>query len=175
VKKILAISGSIKPNSSNYRLLTFIAETMKAEAHVEIYSGLTRLPYFEPGLQDEQLPEAVQSFLTKIDAADAVLIATPEYVFSIPGVLKNALEWTVAGTAFSDKPVAIIVAASQGEKALASLDVIMSTLAQSPLPRGRKLIVQSPGRHFDGDGNLTNEDVKAQVLALVRDLMNDDL
>lgn len=171
MKKILGISGSIKPNSSNYRILNTIGKELEGHAQLEIYTGLTQLPYFEPGVADDQLADSVKDFLQRIEAADAVLIATPEYVFSIPGILKNALEWTVASTLFSDKAVGIIVSASLGDEALALLDLILSTLVQAPVPPERMLLIQSPARYFDNDGNLTDEEIKAKIVALASDLI----
>ena len=171
MKNILAISGSIKSNSLNNRLLDFIADSIKEHAHVAIFNELTELPYFEPGLADDRLPVSVQEFLNRIAAADAVLITTPEYVFSIPGILKNALEWTVGGPVLSDKPAGIIVAASLGESAFASLDKLVSTLIQYPIPAGRKLLIQSPGRYFDDSGAITDEKLKGQLIALARNLI----
>jgi chromate reductase len=70
----------------------------------------------------------VIDFLSQLAQADAVIICTPEYIFSPPGVLKNALEWTVASSGFSGKSVALIVAATAGEKAFESLQLIMKTI-----------------------------------------------
>ena len=70
-------------------------------------------------------------FRKSIEEADAVLICTPEYVFSLPGILKNALEWTVSTTVFSDKPTALLTASSSGEKAHESLLLVMKTLGLS--------------------------------------------
>ncbi|MBS0619548.1 MAG: NAD(P)H-dependent oxidoreductase, partial [Spirochaetes bacterium] len=69
-----------------------------------------------------------QELREKIALADAVIIGTPEYVFSVPAILKNALEWCVASTVFTDKPTALIVAASAGEKTFEQLSLILKTI-----------------------------------------------
>ncbi|WP_316812164.1 NADPH-dependent FMN reductase [Pedobacter heparinus] len=172
MKNILAISGSTKKGASNEKIIGFIANTLSGKAHIDIYKGLKELPYFEPGLTDEQLPAEVKDFLDKINNADAILISTPEYVFSIPGVLKNALEWTVATTVLSDKPIDFIVAAASGEKAFESLDLILSTLVQYPIVLKNKLLIKGVGQYFDAHGMLTNESVKAQLTSLGENLIS---
>jgi NAD(P)H-dependent FMN reductase len=89
---------------------------------------ISLLPFFNPDLDNEGAPQAVTDFRDQIRRADAVIICTPEYVYSLPGVLKNALEWTVSSSSFSSRPVALIVAATGGEKAYESLQLIMRTI-----------------------------------------------
>jgi len=172
MKHLFAISGSTKTNSSNEKILAFISDQFKEEANIEIYSCLKELPYFEPGLNEDQLPEKVKEFLSKINAADAILISTPEYVFSLPGILKNGLEWTVASTVLSDKAVGIIVAAASGEKAFESLELIMSTLTQSPIAPERKLLIKGIGKYIDGSGQITDKNIKAQLISLTKHLLS---
>jgi chromate reductase len=172
MKHLFAISGSTKTNSSNEKILAFISDQFKDEANIEIYSCLKELPYFEPGLNEDQLPEEVKKFLLKINAADAILISTPEYVFSLPGILKNALEWTVASTVLSDKAVGIIVAAASGEKAFESLELIMSTLTQSSIAMERKLLIKGIGKYFDGSGQIIDKNIKAQLISLTKHLLS---
>ncbi|CAN5604860.1 NADPH-dependent FMN reductase [soil metagenome] len=126
--KILAISGSIRHHSSNQRILEYISSTYSDQIEIEIYNGLTRLPYFNPDDDIDCKIEEVIAFRNKISSADAVIFCTPEYVFSIPGVLKNALEWLVSTTVLLDKPIAIITASSLGENGHESLQLILKTL-----------------------------------------------
>ena len=74
----------------------------------EIYAGIAALPHFNADLDDEGLPPSIENFPPRIEEAAGALICTPEYVFSLPGTLKNALDRTVSTTVFSDKPAAII-------------------------------------------------------------------
>ena len=92
--KILAISGSLRQGSHNTDLLRGAAAAAPDGVDVELYHGLKEIPPYDadddvPGNQ----PAAVQDFKAALDEADAVLISTPEYNSSIPGVLKNALDW----------------------------------------------------------------------------------
>lgn len=125
---ILAISGSTRSQSANLQLIRYIADLYKDQLKIEIYTQIGELPHFNPDLDNENVPEIITTFRTKIEKADGVIICTPEYVFSLPGSLKNAIEWTVSTIVFSDKPTALITASSSGEKAHESLQLIMRTL-----------------------------------------------
>ena len=110
--KILAISGSLRQGSHNTDLLRGAAAAAPDGVDVTLYHGLKEIPPYDadddiPGNQ----PAAVQDFKTALDEADAVLISTPEYNSSIPGVLKNAIDWASrprATTPLQGKPAAVI-------------------------------------------------------------------
>lgn len=127
-KKVLAISGSTRLHSANEQILKAIQVLYVDTLDVQLYNGISALPHFNPDIDDENVAETVKAFRELINRADGVIICTPEYVFSLPGALKNALEWTVSATVFSNKPVALIVASSLGEKAFESLILIMKTI-----------------------------------------------
>src|SRR5688500_12273059 len=99
-KKILAIPGSTRRNSVNHLILNLIASEFGDALDVRIFTGLCDLPYFNPDVTDEQTDPEVDRFRNEVVSAAGVIICTPEYVFSLPGALKNALEWTVSTTAF---------------------------------------------------------------------------
>jgi chromate reductase len=110
--KILAISGSLRADSYNTALARAAEELVPAGVEVELYRGLGRLPLYDQDLdQPGSTPqEPVQDLRERIESADAVLIVTPEYNGSCPGVLKNALDWASArhrGSSFENKTVAI--------------------------------------------------------------------
>lgn len=127
-KNILAICGSTRKNSANQHIINAIAKLSTDTLDIVIYERLTALPYFNQDITDAEVSLEVQNFRNQISKADGVIICTPEYVFSLPGVLKNAIEWTVSTTVFSDKPTALITASSSGEKAHESLLLVMKTL-----------------------------------------------
>ena len=118
--KILAISGSLRANSKNTKLLK--------TAGMDIYSELTQLPYFNPDLDTESPPEAVARFRRLLRDADAVLISSPEYAHGVPGVLKNALDWIVSSGEFVDKPVALVNASLTATHAQASLKETLTVM-----------------------------------------------
>ena len=128
-KRILAISGSIRSNSSNIQIINAVKNLYSNQLDIEIFSSIANLPHFNPDLDnDDLLPEKVKLFRKKIAESDGVLISTPEYIFSIPGCLKSALEWTVGSMVLSEKPLALITASGLGNKAHEELLMIMKTI-----------------------------------------------
>ena len=92
----MAISGSTRSGSTNHKILKLIAEIAKNNIEVTFYDALSGLPHFNPDLDtDDFLPKEVETFRMQISEADAIIICTPEYIFSLPGSLKNAFEWCV--------------------------------------------------------------------------------
>jgi chromate reductase len=113
--RILGISGSLRRGSHNTSLLRAAAKLLPPGVELELFDGLQELPAYDPGLDVEPADPAVQRLRDAIASADGVLIATPEYNGSIPGLLKNALDW--ASRPFPDnvlegKPVAVIGAST---------------------------------------------------------------
>ncbi len=165
-KKILAIWGSTRRVSANLQIMNAL-ESMAGNAwEMTFYEHLTELPYFNQDVTSEQAPPLVHDFRKAIEVADGVLICTPEYVFSLPGILKNALEWTVSTTVFSDKPTALITASSSGEKAHESLLLVMKTLGVKTHDDACLLI---PGvkSKLDAEGRVINESLREQLKRLV--------
>ena len=115
-KKILAIIGSTRVNSSNLNLVKYLEVLSKDIFEITYFEGLITLPHFNPDLDHENPPQEVVAFRQQIADAHGVIICTPEYVFSLPGSLKNAIEWCVSTTVFSQKPVGLITASASGEK-----------------------------------------------------------
>jgi chromate reductase, NAD(P)H dehydrogenase (quinone) len=115
--KILAVSGSLRRNSHNTHLLRAAAETAPEEIEVELWDGVRDLPLYDQDLDNDPLPESVRRLREVWSAADAILFATPEYNGSVPGVLKNAVDWASRpkGEApLTNKTVAVI-GASEGQ------------------------------------------------------------
>src|SRR4051812_31688956 len=112
--RILGIAGSIRRGSHNRRLLRAAGELLPPGVVLEEWDGLAAIPAFDEDLEDAP-PETVASFLELIDGADALLIATPEYNASVPGALKNALDWAsrpFPDNVLRDKPSAVIGAST---------------------------------------------------------------
>ncbi len=127
-KRILAIIGSASQNSANQKLVNLFSSLTADYFEVKIMSDLKTLPHFDPELSTTNPPNETEAFRHEIEIADGVLICTPEYIFSIPSGLKNAIEWCVATTVFTDKPLGIITASASGEKGHEELQLIMKTL-----------------------------------------------
>lgn len=128
MKTILAIIGSASENSSNRQLVEFLVVSSKSQFNWIVFNELKSLPHFDPELSVNNTPQEIVTFRALIDQADGVIICTPEYVFSIPAGLKNAIEWCVSVTVFSDKPCGLITASAQGEKGHEELQLLMKTL-----------------------------------------------
>lgn len=169
-KKLLAISGSTRKASTNESILKAIADWYATEFEVHVYKGLADLPHFNPDITDEELSTSVKEFRTLIDEADGVLFCTPEYVFSLPGSLKNAIEWTVSTTVFSHKPVGFVVASASGEKAFEALELIMSTI-EAKIKEQSTLLIRGAKGKFNKQGELLDEQVKEDLKRVVDSLM----
>jgi NAD(P)H-dependent FMN reductase len=127
-KPILAIIGSASQPSSNESLVNYISQIIGNDFQVTIFKDLKQLPHFDPELSSNNPPASIMNLRTAIEQADGIIICTPEYIFSIPSGLKNALEWCVATTIFQNKPLGIITASASGEKGHAELQLIMQTV-----------------------------------------------
>ncbi|MGM5055643.1 NADPH-dependent FMN reductase [Rhizobium sp. 814_E9_N1_1] len=126
--RILAISGSARLNSTNTAMLRAIRAIAPSDIEVSIFDGVGRLPVFSPDLEGESLPEAVRDFIDVIAKSDGVIIASPEYVRSIPGGLKNAIDWLVSGDEIVHKPIALLHASHRGDDMLAGLRTVLATI-----------------------------------------------
>lgn len=127
-RNIFAIVGSASTNSANQKLVERIAQTTADDFSWTVYSNLKKLPPFDPELSIDNPPQQVIEFREAVSNADGILICTPEYVFSIPSGLKNAIEWCVSTTVFSDKPIGLITASAHGQKGHDELQLIMRTV-----------------------------------------------
>ena len=169
-KNILAISGSTKTNSTNELILRAMARIYSENLDFQIYNEIAELPHFNSDLDTDEPPATVKFFRQLIESADGVLISTPEYVFSLPGAMKNALEWTVSTIIFSDKPTAFIIAAASGEKAFESLDLILKTLGAN-VGENSKLIIKAAKGKLNSDGEITDEITLQEIDGLMKDFM----
>lgn len=167
---ILAISGSTRSGSSNNAILQLIQNRFEDRAEVVLYQRIDTLPHFNPDLDQAPFPASVTELRALIEQADGILICTPEYVFSLPGSLKNALEWLVSTTLLSFKPAAFIVASGSGEKAFESLDLVLTTLLQEVIPDNAKLLIQGSRGKVDASGQVIAE-TELAIVAVVDALL----
>jgi NAD(P)H-dependent FMN reductase len=129
--RILLVSGSTRGASTNSALLRTAAAGPPDGVVAELYAGMTDLPHFNPDDDHEPLPPAVADLRTRIGAADAVLICTPEYAGALPGTFKNLLDWSVGGPEMYGKPVAWVNASGSPTRAAhphASLEIVLRTV-----------------------------------------------
>jgi chromate reductase len=160
-KTILAINGSASRNSSNERLIDNFVSLAK-NFDVTVFNNLKDLPHFDPQLSSDNPPSAIVDFRQRIQKADGVLICTPEYIFSIPSGLKNAIEWCVATTVFSDKPMGIITASAHGQKGHDELRMIMQTV-MAKFTDDTTLLIQGIKGKINEKGEIIDDNTKRQL------------
>src|SRR5690242_17235119 len=130
-RHILLVSGSTRGASTNSALLRTAAADPPQGVEAELYAGMTDLPHFNPDDDHDPLPPAVADLRTRLGAAAAVLICTPEYAGALPGTFKNLLDWSVGGPEMYGKPVAWVNASgspTQAVQAHASLETVLRTI-----------------------------------------------
>jgi NAD(P)H-dependent FMN reductase len=167
-KNIFIIIGSAGKNSANEKLVNYFSESTKDDFNVTIFNDLKTLPHFDPQLSIDNPPMEIIDFRKAIENADGILICTPEYIFSIPSGLKNALEWCVATTVFSDKPAGLITASANGQKGHEELQLIMKTVMAKFNDATTLLIPGIKGKISDNGeikDNRTKEDLQKFVNA----------
>ena len=150
--KILAVSGSLRANSSNALILQAIEKMIPEHVDFFIYKGLGGLPHFDDA---EEPPLEVSVWRKHLQESDAVIICSPEYAFGVPGSLKNALDWTVGSGELVNKPLALITASTGGEKAHAALLQIFTALS-AKIPEGAALLISYVRSKLNAAGEITD-------------------
>lgn len=149
--KLLGICGSLQTASSNLTLLRDAATLMPDHVEFTLYEGLGQLPFFNPDLEAvgaAGTPTAVAEFRKALVRADGLLIASPEYGFSLPGCLKNAIDWVIGSGELSGKPVAVTASAAgigRGRRGLKALLITLGAVGASVV--GGEPIVKGPAAH----------------------------
>ena len=173
--KILGFAGSLRVGSYNRALLRAAAELPPDDTTLEIFD-LNGIPPFNQDLEMD-MPAKVKDFKSKIREADAILIATPEYNYSVPGVLKNAIDFAsrpYGDNPFNNKPVAIMSASIGmlgGARAQYHLRQTFIFLNMYPM-NGPEVMVNFAQNKFDSNGKLTDEDTKRYLKGLLENLAN---
>jgi len=127
--RVLAISGSLRDASTNSALIRAAAQLAPPRTEVATYAELDQLPLFNPDVDNDTPPIAVQAFRAALESADAVLISSPEYAHGVPGALKNALDWVVRSGELIDKPVALLNTSIRATHAWSSLVETLSVMS----------------------------------------------
>ena len=158
--RILGIAGSLRRGSHNRKLLRAAAEMLPPGTELVEWDGLATLPAYDEDLEDRFTPAPVQAWRDALEGADAVIVATPEYNASIPGALKNALDWAsrpFPGNALKDKPV-LVVGASTGlfGAVWAQAEVRKTLKAIGAEPLDTELPVGMADGAFAEDGSLAD-------------------
>ncbi|HYT51693.1 MAG TPA: NADPH-dependent FMN reductase [Gaiellaceae bacterium] len=164
--RILGISGSLRRDSHNTSLLRAAAEAAGPDIEFELYDGLKQIPPYDEDDDVHPRPESVARLNEAIAASDAVFFSTPEYNSSIPGQLKNAIDWVsrpVATNALRNKPVAVVGASTGGFGAVWAQAELRKVLAAVG---ARVLDLELPVPHahtrFE-DGGLTDDEIRTRL------------
>ena len=165
--KILGISGSLRKDSYNTALLNTARRLMEHAAALESFD-LTGVPFYNADIDGDIKPEPVQALKEAISGADALLFATPEYNYSIPGVLKNAIDWAsrpAYQSVLAGKPAGIISASVSilgGARAQVHLrDVLSGTL--TPVFQAPHCLFPQAKNLFAAAGSLADEGAQERL------------
>lgn len=168
--KIVGIVGSLRTGSYNAALLRAAADLMPQGAQLDI-ATIKEIPLYDGDVEaKEGIPAAVELLKNQIAGSDGLLLATPEYNNSMPGVLKNAIDWltrpsTDIARVFGNRPVAIIGASPGGFGTILAQNAwlpVLRTLGTRPWFGGR-LLVSRAGNVFNEAGEMTDDKMKAQL------------
>jgi NAD(P)H-dependent FMN reductase len=170
-KNIFVIIGSASRNSANQKLVDNFAELTKAYFELTILNDLKKLPHFDPELSVENIPKQIIGLRNEIEKADGILICTPEYIFSIPSGLKNAIEWLVATTILSKKPTGLITASASGEKGHDELQLIMKTV-MAKFNNETTLLIPGIKGKINDQGQIIDEKTKGDLVAFANAFKN---
>ncbi len=175
--QILGLAGSLRRASFNRGLIRAAKDLAPGGVSVEPYEELEKIPFFNRDVEDEGDPAAVREFKEKIREADALLIATPEYDYAIPGVLVNALDWALRSrygtTPFRHKPVGIVGASSGRTGTVRGQMVLRQILLHAPayvMPEPQMLISDARER-FDENGDLIDEETRKRMHRFIEALV----
>jgi chromate reductase, NAD(P)H dehydrogenase (quinone) len=177
--KIVGVSGSLRSGSYNSALLRAARNVLPPDVQLEI-GTIKGIPLYDGDVEAKDgIPASVQALKNSIIQADGLLLVTPEYNNSIPGVAKNAIDWLSrppadSGKVFGNKPVAIMGASPGG------FGTVLSQAAWLPVLRtlgtrpwfGQKMLVSRAGQVFDANGELQDEAVRKQLTTFIQGFAN---
>lgn len=158
--KILGICGSLQAQSANLALLHVAAASTPEDIEFVVFDGLRELPLFNPDVDTSGAPDSVLRWRRALAESDAVLIASPEYGFSLPGALKNGIDWVIGSGELEGKVAAITAAVPTSERGRRGLQALRDSLCAV-----RAVIV-------GGEPIAKGPDFHARVTELIADLVH---
>jgi chromate reductase len=172
--RVLALSGSLRRDSFNTALVRAAMEVAPPGLEIELYEGIAELPHYDADLDIDEVPEAVAELRKRIAAADGLLLATPEYNNSVPGVLKDAIDWAsrpFRESALWGKPALVVGTSTNAYGAMLAHADLRKILARAgarvcdgglSLPKARD--------SFDAVGRLVDDHARARLAELLGEL-----
>ncbi len=170
--RLLLISGSTRATSASTAALRTVAAVAPDGVITVLYDELSELPAFNPDIGDDRQPPAVARLRQQLAAADAVLFCTPEYAGTLPGSLKNLLDWTVGGGELYGKPVVSINAANpgRGEGAQATLAVVLGYVGAVTIePAGARVPID--GGAVGPDGVVADPGIRDELARVCHEVL----
>jgi chromate reductase len=168
-KTILIVPGSLRNNSSSYKLIGAIAKYFPAVFVLKVFEGTGNLPHFNDA---DEPSVAVVNWRQTIADSDAVVFITPEYAYGVPGTLKNALDWIVSSGELVNKPTLLITAATGGEHAHKSLLATLGALTALPAA-GCDLLISFIRSKLGAQGNIIDPRLELKLSEVVQALLAD--
>jgi chromate reductase len=174
--KILGISGSLRQGSHNTNLLRTAAGLLPADVELELWDRLKEVPPYDEDDDVDPAPGSVAALRAAVAAADAILFATPEYNSSVPGQLKNAVDWVsrpLATNPLRNKPVAVVGASTGAFGAVWAQAELRKVLAATGarVVEGEVAVGHAPTR-FDERGVLVDENLLEQLQEVLAELLD---
>lgn len=170
---LIALNGSLRKKSYNLMALQYLQSHLPENVTMEILD-LAQIPFFNEDVEAEGVPEIVRDFKEKVEAAQGILLATPEYNYSIPPVLKNALDWISRGKkVVTRKPTAILSASIGmfgGARVQYHLRQVTTALDMDVLNKPEVFITNAATK-FNTEGVLTDERTQSSLQKLLEALM----
>jgi chromate reductase len=172
--KVLAIHGSLRADSFSRRLATAAADLAPEGVEVELYDGLAGVPNYNQDLEPDSLPAGVEDLRKKMEASDAILIVTPEYNAGVPGVLKNAIDWTSrphGDSALQGRPAAVISNSPMPFGALWANQYVHKAFTITGTPTvERELAIGKIDEKLGEHGNITDQAIRDDITAILAEL-----
>lgn len=164
--KFTAISGSLRKASLNTMLLRAMSRLAPSDVAVVLFTDLGNLPLFNPDIDINEVP-AVAAFRAELLAADAVLIASPEYAHGVSGPMKNALDWMVGCEAFVNKPVALFNTSPRAIHAYAALKETLMVMS-APVIEKASISVPLLGSGLDDESLMADPKISAMLVEALK-------
>jgi NAD(P)H-dependent FMN reductase len=172
--KVLAIAGSLRKDSFSSRLAAAAAGLAPEGVEVELYDGLDNIPNYNQDLEPDNIPAGVEDLREKMEASDAILIVTPEYNASVPGVLRNTIDWSSrphGASALQGRPAAIISNSPMPFGGVWANEQVRKSFTITGTPTvERELAIGKIDEKLNADNQLIDEEARDNVAAILLEL-----
>jgi len=165
-KKVVAISGSTRQNSTNDGLIKAIADLSAENIDITVFNGIASLPQFNPDNDGDNVAPEVSGFRQLLNNADGIIICTPEYAHGVPGALKNAIDWTISSSEFPHKPTMLMTASTDGKYGHKALLETLKVIEAKNV-ENLQLVISFVKTKISADGKITDEKTLAEVKRLI--------